>query len=383
MNTRLNQGSNGIRIPELDGLRGLAILLVLGFHFINNTLEDLPGKVCSFLAQLTSVGWAGVDLFFVLSGFLIGSILIRQKGSKNYFRTFYIRRLVRIIPNYYLLLVIFLLVNSASYFQNNHFLLQNGSTIPIWSYFAIVHNFFMAWFHKMGNAALSITWSIGIEEQFYIIFPFVIYFMNKKWVPWFLLVTIFAAVFFRSLAHHWIPPYVLLPCRMDAISFGALLAYFHEKGSLQKLMELYHKRMFLCLMAIIGVATLVFWRTHDLGIWRNTFLSIVFSTALLYALYRNNNFFGIVLRMSWLRWVGKISYSLYLFHYLILGIFSQLGGNANGVGIYDTKGVLFALAALLASFVFAWLVYTYLEQPMVRLGKKFSFNKSKRHYILT
>src|SRR5450755_1077213 len=78
MNTRLKQESVGKRIPELDGLRGLAILLVLGFHFINNTLVDLPGKLINFLAQVTSVGWAGVDLFFVLSGFLIGSILIRE-----------------------------------------------------------------------------------------------------------------------------------------------------------------------------------------------------------------------------------------------------------------------------------------------------------------
>lgn len=305
MNTRVTQESSGTRIPELDGLRGLAILLVLGFHFINNTLSDLQDKVSRFLTQVTSVGWAGVDLFFVLSGFLIGSILIRQKRSKNYFRTFYIRRLVRIVPNYYLLLVIFLLVNGVSNFRSNHFLTQNGSQIPIWSYFTIIHNFFMAWFHKMGNAALSVTWSIGIEEQFYIIFPFVIYYMNEKWVPWFLLLTILAAVFFRSLANHWIPAYVLLPCRMDAISCGAMLAYFHEKGSLQKLMESYHKRIILGLLVIIGVATLVFWQTNDLGIWRNTFLSIVFSTALLYGLYRNNNFFGEILRMGWLRWLGK------------------------------------------------------------------------------
>ena len=101
------------RIKELDGLRGVAILLVVSFHYINNQLINTPGIVAKSLFTLTSFGWVGVDLFFILSGFLIGSILIKEKGKPNYFSTFYIRRIVRIIPNYYLLLGVFAILLSV------------------------------------------------------------------------------------------------------------------------------------------------------------------------------------------------------------------------------------------------------------------------------
>ncbi|MDZ4757533.1 MAG: acyltransferase, partial [Bacteroidota bacterium] len=113
------------RVPEIDGLRGIAILMIVSFHYINNQLvasQNLFGKMLYFS---TSFGWAGVDLFFVLSGYLIGSILLRTRTSPYYLQTFFVRRFLRIIPNYYLLLVIIFIVFNSSFFQSNTFLSGN------------------------------------------------------------------------------------------------------------------------------------------------------------------------------------------------------------------------------------------------------------------
>ena len=80
------------RIPQIDGLRAIAILLVISFHYVNNQLVNATDKIAKFFCFVTSFGWAGVDLFFVLSGFLIGSILIANKQKNKYFSTFYIEK---------------------------------------------------------------------------------------------------------------------------------------------------------------------------------------------------------------------------------------------------------------------------------------------------
>src|SRR5947207_1733683 len=95
------------RIPELDGLRGLAILLVLVFHYTAQEGVLAPGTLADRMQKLTIMGWTGVDLFFVLSGFLIGGILMDVRNSPSYFKTFYCRRFFRIVPIYYLWLVLY------------------------------------------------------------------------------------------------------------------------------------------------------------------------------------------------------------------------------------------------------------------------------------
>src|SRR6478736_2795435 len=109
------------RYKPLDGLRGIAILVVLGFHYINNQYASMDpmalNRVEKILMKTTYFGWCGVDLFFVLSGFLIGSILLKNRGAENFFKAFYVRRFLRIIPIYYLLLVIFIIVKQTPIYQ--------------------------------------------------------------------------------------------------------------------------------------------------------------------------------------------------------------------------------------------------------------------------
>ena len=346
--------------------------MVISFHYVNNQLVNTQTAFGKIVYNLTSFGWVGVDLFFVISGFLIGSILLRHQVSGKLFKTFYLRRFLRIVPNYYLLILIFIIISQLSFFKGDYFLTGN-KVIPIWSYFAMTHNFFMADLQNMGNDAMSVTWSIGIEEQFYILFPLFILLIKEKWLPYFLIVLIGMAIYCRSLYTHWIPAYVLLPCRMDAISFGILLAWLHKNYDVKLLVQKHVSKMLVSVGLVILICAYLFYFYRDLGIVRNSLFAFVFFILILISLGKPQSHYVKLLSNKWLGRIGMISYSLYLFHYLILGVFRNLGthfytagGTAYNIGV--------SITALLVSFFFAWLVYQFLEKPFVALGKKFKYS---------
>jgi peptidoglycan/LPS O-acetylase OafA/YrhL len=358
------------RIPELDGLRGIAIMLVIFFHYLNNQLLTAGNFIGKALCKATSFGWIGVDLFFLLSGFLIGTILIQNKNSKNYFSTFYLRRLVRIIPNYFLLIIVFMIILVVPYFAGDYFLTGNN-VLPIWSYFTMVHNFFMARLNNLGNGAMSVTWSIGIEEQFYIVFPFIVYYLKDKWLPYLLIVAIVLAVIFRMQYNNWIPAYVLLPCRMDAIAFGALIAWFNYHYDLKEWVNRKYNWLLLVMTIDIFVCGLLYYKYADLGSLRNTYFGIFFSLCLVFALTKKNTFYAALLRNKIFVWIGTISYSLYLFHYMILGICRNL--TSSEMEIKSGRDILISIFAFLLSLLFSWILYKKLETPMVNIGKRFKY----------
>lgn len=346
-------------------------MLVISFHYINNQLVNTQTALGKILYNLTGFGWVGVDLFFVISGFLIGSILLRNKATGKLFKSFFIRRFVRIVPNYYLLIIIFIIISQLSFFKDDYFLTGNN-VIPAWSYFAMTHNFFMADLQNMGNDAMSVTWSIGIEEQFYILFPLFILLIKEKWLPYFLIVLIGLAIYCRSLYPHWIPAYVLLPCRMDAISFGILLAWLYKNFDIKLLVQKHLSKMLMSVGLVIIICAYLFYFYRDLGIVRNSLFAYVFFILILIALGKPQSLYSRLLSNNLLGWIGMISYSLYLFHYLILGVFRNLGSH-----FYKDGGTAFhvsvSTAALIFSFFFAWMVYQFLEKPFVTLGKKFKY----------
>ena len=359
------------RITELDGLRGIAILLVVSFHYINNQLSDNTDKLSRGVAKVTSFGWVGVDLFFVLSGFLIGNVLIRNKTSPRYFKTFYIRRIVRIIPNYFLLLIIFTVIWNMPYFERNYFFAEHGS-IPLWSYFLMVHNIFMAHYDSLGNRGLSISWSIGIEEQFYLFFPFLVYYLKKKWLPLLLICLILGASLIRSLFTTWVPQYVLLPSRMDGLSLGFLIAYAYSEGLLIKHKVILGKVLGIFLAILLFACAFIYWKYDDLGVMKFTLFGLIFSIFLVFALIFPNTWYGSLLRNKILMWVGTISYSLYLFHYAILGLAYHFNGK-NGIGIHSSNDIAITVLAFAVALGFSWGIYKLLEQPMVQFGKGWKY----------
>jgi len=364
-------GAQG-RIPELDGLRGIAVLMVISFHYINNQLVNAGSRLGQILYKLTSFGWVGVDLFFVLSGFLIGTILMRNRGSKNYFSTFYLRRVVRIIPNYYLLIAVFVIINFIPVFASDYFL-AGDRVIPVWAYLLMVHNIFIAHLQNFGTTSVSVTWSIGVEEQFYIVFPLLVFLLKEKWLPLILGAAIIIAPLIRMQYDNWIPPYVLLPCRMDSIAFGAMIAYVNHFYSLSAVVKKYLVPIVAVLVLDALICGYLFIRYADLGVMRNTLFAIIFSGMVVFALVYKNSVYGAILRYKKLVWIGVISYSLYLFHSIILGMCKAIAGSIGSNNLETWKGGAVSIAALGLSIGFSWLVYKKLETPFVSFGKRFKY----------
>ena len=359
------------RIPEIDGLRGIAILLVVSFHYVNNQLTNSTNFIGKVLCKVTGFGWVGVDLFFVLSGFLIGSVLLANKQSENYFKTFYIRRIVRIIPNYYLLLVVFLIVISIDAFKSNSFL-TGENIIPLWSYFLLCQNFFMAKFNSLGNHPMGVTWSIAIEEQFYILIPFILYKLRNNWVPFVLAIITIVALIARTQFEDWLPRYVLLICRADSLSLGILIAWIKLNFNCDGFVARNRKSLLAILVADLLICGFCYAMFGDLGVFKHTLFAIIFSIMVLFAIGHNQNIYGAFLRTKWLNWIGAISYSLYLFHDYVIGITYHLFGK-NGVmisGVYDIGITVFAF---FLSLLISYVIYLYLETPMIKIGKKYKY----------
>src|SRR5882672_11423735 len=173
------------RIPELDGLRGLAILLVLIWHFGCGTISAVGHRWLFYLGDAGSLFWSGVDLFFVLSGFLIGGILLDARNSPNYFKAFYARRVCRIIPIYAVVVGAFYLCMATGVpgrIAESEWLF--GPTAPWSAYATFTQNIGYAtggpdvanWFRP--------TWSLAVEEQFYLILPAVVWFVSRRRLPY-------------------------------------------------------------------------------------------------------------------------------------------------------------------------------------------------------
>src|SRR5690625_4685275 len=172
-------------VKELDGVRGVAILLVILFH--------------CFPSPLTGLGWIGVDLFFVLSGFLITGILIDSKGNKRYYSNFIGRRILRIFPLYYLVLFIMLFLlpligRGFSSGSNYSFYLRHQGWF--WSY---LQNWLFSFHGFPKNLILSHFWSLGVEEQFYLVWPFLVLLLPKKLLLKSSIFLCMTAIIFRML----------------------------------------------------------------------------------------------------------------------------------------------------------------------------------------
>ena len=162
------------RIPQLDGLRGAAIALVLLFHFVLSIQTPWPA-VNRFLL----FGWSGVDLFFVLSGFLIGGILLDNRSSDSYFTAFYARRFFRIVPIDFAVLALYGLVWSLGAGTRTSQIYYVGPPMSWYSYVTFTNNFWIA-LHNSMKIFLPPSWSLAIEEQFYLTLPLIVFLVRPK-----------------------------------------------------------------------------------------------------------------------------------------------------------------------------------------------------------
>src|SRR5215469_2441853 len=313
------------RAPELDGVRGMAILLVLLYHYLGGIPENAGNRVAGFLSESVSLWWSGVDLFFVLSGFLIGGILIDHRDSSTYFKTFYLRRICRIQPIYLLWVALFFMVGgwlstrtSAGWYASNFGQLPHCSP---WSYLLFIQNFFMAKWNVFGAPWTSVTWSLCIEEQFYLLMSVVVWLVAPRKLPVMLAGMILFVPLFRLFLFFYHPSifmYVLLPCRAEGLLLGVLCAWLVRNG---KILGWINSRrdwlyliftVLLCGMVYLTVfAARMGWdksiNSFEMISYGYSWISLFYAVLLLIVVTSQTGPFAYIMRVPLLRQLGIIS----------------------------------------------------------------------------
>ena len=342
---------------ELDGIRGIAALMIVQFHFF---LEIVPeNHTMVLIKKISFLGSSGVSLFFVLSGFLISRILLNTKFSPNYFKNFYIRRGLRIFPLYYFFLLIF-------YFLIPF--LEHSTIIPfypqIW-FWVYLQNVSMT-FNGTANGPFHF-WSLAVEEHFYLFWPFIIYYLNPKKIKivivCFIIIAFFTRIILASKGFNF--AYFTLS-RMDELCLGALLAILE----VNQLLKPENARKFLILLVIIAITTGAVWffstglsisplqqnRFIILSTCYFCFIGWIVST-------KENHWIKKLLSHKILTYTGRISYGIYVFHPLCFALVGKFL-NISEVAIY-------LVATLALTYIISSLSYYVFEARFLKLKKRF------------
>lgn len=346
-------------MPELDVLRGVAILLVVLYHGLYWSGAVSSSRIGTLFIQATVFGWLGVNLFFVLSGFLITGILLDTKGKQSYYRRFYARRFLRILPAYLAMIVLLLLFH----------LLTSGA--------ALVALFFLVNY----NNAFSVPpnygpfWSLSVEEQFYLLWPLLIAKVNLRVFTTISIGICLIEPIFRYLtATSHLPLGTIHESTVliaDNLAFGALAAIFARStsGTLRNGIKLGMAVILIGL--VILFAGIPFGILHRSNIFGATMQSVpwnfFFTGSLLLLLGLRSPLFGGIYTAP-LRFLGYISYGLYLVHLLVFDFYNWLirhlpqSSQAAFLGGFTRM----FLAGML-SIAIAWLSRKYYEEPFLRI----------------
>jgi peptidoglycan/LPS O-acetylase OafA/YrhL len=375
------------RIPELDGLRGLAIFLVLLCHYIYAWPYGTPHSWSSRIATLTEQGQTGVDLFFVLSGFLIGGILLNSRSSPRYYKTFYLRRFYRIIPLYYgwVFLVWLVSPNAPPHFENHIGEFRTGA-IPYWIYFIFIQNFVLP-STAVQALWLGSTWSLAVEEQFYLISPFLVRNLSRaSLVKLLVAVVVFAAVLrfvlstcFGPSHYNWgiLASYLWTPCRADDLALGVLAAVaWAEPGSRRWLHENLSKIYILAFGCAACVLVLLFWLVEPHSYVQATVgrpvYGFLYTSLLLIALVDERSKLAGILRWRVLRELGRVSYCVYIIHWAVDWMVFKIAWHATPR--FDSASAIgltvVAFASTLAIAELSWYCF---EHPLIRRGHRYSY----------
>ena len=420
-------------LPGLDGLRGLAILAVMCHHLMPpNYPAGIPGGLAGVVIRIFyrffDIGWWGVDLFFVLSGFLITGILLDAKGSARYFGNFYARRSLRIFPLYYAVLAVvffalpWLAANPATgpWLQRHAggFLGMAQANAPLQKWL---------WFYgtniRIALASdgwvfgwLTHFWSLAVEEHFYLVWPVVVFFCSARTLARVCLALAVASLLCRvgflagGLAPAYI--YVLSPCRFDGLALGGFVAALTRLwpaggapaslpslrarpgiGSSIRLLlgiqppangsdELLHAAFSRCFQWLLPLTALILLTCPRFGwlviIFGHTVFAATFAAALPAAALAQRS--SALARGGWLcaaplRTLGKYSYGLYVTHPLILQPFGTLLASPLVQGLVGSSYAITAILRLALgiplSLLIGWMVWHGFEKHFLQLKRFF------------
>lgn len=294
-------------IPGLNGIRAIAVFFVILFHW------ELPPAL-SFLRTILPNGNFGVNLFFVLSGFLISSILLIEKEkagglnqlNKKIIINFYIRRFLRIFPIYYLTLLILFFTSLPGFSENFIF------------YLTYTENFHVYFTHTWDS--FSHTWSLAVEEQFYLVWPFIIIFIKKSKLIYVFLFFILLGPLFSIFQTVFLKPalnvFILPPSCFDAFGLGGLLAYCYTNNNLTQI------KKWTKILLPFSIILFFYWIFAPMGghfqYFKRSSDSIMACGLILFCLSNNHvNIRNKLLENKVMYQLGMVSYGIYLFHYSI------------------------------------------------------------------
>ncbi|MEP7264264.1 MAG: acyltransferase [Bacteroidota bacterium] len=351
--------SSSKHLPVLDGVRGFAVFLVVVFHFYG-----------------IGFGWLGVDLFFVLSGFLITGILVDSKEKPHFFRNFYARRTLRIFPLYYFALIVFFILIALNIHQlkDPHFYTQHAA----W-YLLYIQNWLYAWKDWPRDGVLNHFWSLAIEEQFYLFWPLLVYFLPTRKLLTTCIILIAVSVMSRYLvwyqgADDTPVQFVATICRLDGLAIGASIALLIRHNP-QWLMRSCKWIFIITIPVIISLYLLAKTIKYDSVYYMTagfTFFDLFWGGILISCFLPEFNLSRRFFSSKWLTWLGKYSYGIYVYHWIIYQMcwpwFRVAAGNVVIADVRYIYGTLCLAATLLISIA----SYRFLEQPVLSLKKRFS-----------
>jgi peptidoglycan/LPS O-acetylase OafA/YrhL len=344
---------------ELDGVRAIAVLMVIFFHFFFDlNLHPLLTKVANF-------GRTGVSLFFVLSGFLITRILVATKESPGYFSSFYVRRALRIFPLYYLFLtLIFIILPLISGKPFPPFSLQMYN----WTY---LQNFALAF--RWEHVSPRHLWSLSVEEHFYLFWPLLIYLLSVgKIVLASISIIVMAFVVKYFMIEYDYAAYYFTFARIDELAMGALLAILEIKN---KLIERNANKLLLIsvILAIPTFALMTIFTDIDntiIQIVKYNLLAFTFMSMIGYVIsLRETGLVKRFLRTKPMVFSGKISYGIYIYHPLCIAAVWDVFPKMNLV-------MLFVIAVGF-TFLVASASYYLFELNFLKLKRFFEYKKEK------
>jgi peptidoglycan/LPS O-acetylase OafA/YrhL len=351
------------RIPELDGVRGLAIALVLIYHYAN---VAIPGnKVLNYAFLPTRLMWSGVDLFFVLSGLLIGGILLDYRESRRYYSVFYARRVHRIFPIYYLMIAL-LVVGSWAFPHSPLFL----GSMPLWTFPLYAQNL-MGDFTR-APVWIGVSWSLAVEEQFYLLFPLIVRLFSRKRLLRLMGLCIFGAPLLRTILilHGWRfeQVYPLLPCRADALALGVVAAIMIRSENARNWIKENSNRLYLCLLALfVAMPTMLKWTTYlYVGTIGYSILAVTSFLLILLLLVAPLQLMKGAFNAPLLGWLGTTSYCIYLIHEPVRVACFRLCGLDSDPHITGLTTLLVTMVALGLTFAVAQVSWLVLEKPLIK-----------------
>ncbi len=351
---------DGNRRPDLDGLRGVAVLLTIFLHYVvkSGYFDNLgPLPLTLFLNSL----WSGVDIFFVLSGFLIGGIILEHGVAGNFAGVFYLRRALRILPVALLVIALSYLVVPLLDPTNLH-----RTRVPPYSYLLFINNYWTA-SGFIGYRPLDPLWSLAIEEQFYLIAPAFFLLASARVRNVTLVLIVLMSPFLRAFTAKY-SPWDFTPFRLDGFAAGMLVAILIRDPRFSSWRQNADRALRLAVLGVLSIAVL-FAVSPQLDQDRIAFgvsmNSLVAAGVILLLQMNPGSMLSRSLSQLWLTATGRLSYFLYLAHIPILICVTAISGKR--------LGMLTPVIALAICLMCAWLSWQFLESRVIAIGKRYAY----------